>query len=181
MLAAARADVPGFRVAVNVSPRDLRERDFADFVFDTLRRHDLTFDALTLEITEQVVLDPVALPTLQNLAAAGIRIAIDDFGVGYSSLSYLKHLPISGVKVDRSFIADVVSDARSRALVKSIVAMAEALSLEVTAEGIETLEQLEFVSSIACGNAQGYHFSRALALSGFMALPAFETARAVAV
>jgi diguanylate cyclase (GGDEF)-like protein/PAS domain S-box-containing protein len=181
MLQTIRADVPSFRVAVNVSPRDLREKDFADFVFDTLRRHDLAFDALTLEITEQVVLDPVALPTLQNLAAAGVRIAIDDFGVGYSSLSYLKRLPISGVKVDRSFIADVVGDARSRALVKSIVAMAEALSLEVTAEGIETEEQLEFVSSISCGSAQGYHFSKALALPGFMALPAFESARTVAV
>jgi EAL domain-containing protein (putative c-di-GMP-specific phosphodiesterase class I) len=122
-------------------------------------------------------LDPIALPTLQNLAAAGVRIAIDDFGVGYSSLSYLKRLPISGVKVDRSFIADVVSDARSRALVKSIVAMAEALALEVTAEGIETAEQLEFVSSISCGSAQGYHFSKALALPGFMALSALKTAR----
>jgi EAL domain-containing protein (putative c-di-GMP-specific phosphodiesterase class I) len=73
-----------------------------------------------------------------------------------------------------------VSDARSRALVKSIVAMAEALALEVTAEGIETAEQLEFVSSISCGSAQGYHFSKALALPGFMALPALKTARTTA-
>jgi diguanylate cyclase (GGDEF)-like protein/PAS domain S-box-containing protein len=176
MLKAVRSDVPTFRLAVNVSPRDLRETDFADFVFEVLRREELTFDALTLEITEQVVLDPIALPTLQKLATAGVRIAIDDFGVGYSSLSYLKRLPISGVKVDRSFIADVANDARSRALVKSIVAMAEALALEVTAEGIETQEQLEFVSSISCGRAQGYHFSKALALPGFMALAALKTA-----
>jgi diguanylate cyclase (GGDEF)-like protein/PAS domain S-box-containing protein len=181
MLKTIRLSVPGFRVAVNVSPRDLREPDFTAFVFETLRRHEIAFDALTLEITEQVVLDPTALPALQNLAAAGVRIAIDDFGVGYSSLSYLKRLPISGVKVDRSFIADVGSDARSRALVKSIVAMGKALALEVTAEGVETAEQLQFVTSIACGSAQGYHFSRPLALPGFTALVALETARNIAV
>jgi diguanylate cyclase (GGDEF)-like protein/PAS domain S-box-containing protein len=176
MLAAIRLGVPGFRAAVNVSPRDLRESDFVAYVFETLRRHGLPLDALTLEITEQVMLEPAALPALQQLAAAGVRIAIDDFGVGYSSLSYLKLLPITGVKVDRSFIADVGTDSRSRALVKSIVAMADALALEVTAEGIETMEQLSFVTSVACGSAQGYHFSKPLPLPGFTALVA-ESAR----
>ena len=178
MLRTVRETSPNFRLAVNVSPRDLREADFPRFVFDTLRGLSLPFDALTLEVTEQIVVNREALPTLETLAAAGIRIAIDDFGVGYSSLSYLKHLPISGVKVDRSFIADVASDARSRALVRSIVAMADALALEVTAEGIENAEQLDFVSSISCGNAQGYHFSKPLALPGFTAFVANESERA---
>lgn len=153
-----RRDIPEFRVAVNLSPRDLREADLPDVVATMLREYDLPPAALTLEVTEHVVLDDTALPALRRLCAIGVRVVVDDFGVGYSSLAYLKRLPITGLKIDRAFIGDIANDAYDQAIVGSIVTVAKALGLHVTAEGIETEAQADFVAALGCQEAQGFRF-----------------------
>jgi diguanylate cyclase (GGDEF)-like protein len=162
-----RALLPDFGVAVNVSPRALCEAGFGDDVLAAARRHGLPLEALTIEITEKVVVEPGVVPMLNRLVAAGVRIAIDDFGVGYSSLSYLADLPIGMIKLDRSFLRDVAVDPRSRSLARSIVALAKGLALDVVAEGVETDDQLRFVRSAGCLSAQGYWFSKPLPLHEF--------------
>jgi len=162
-----RALLPDFGVAVNVSPRALCEAGFGDDVLAAAGRHGLPLEALTIEITEKVVVEPGVVPMLNRLVAAGVRIAIDDFGVGYSSLSYLADLPIGMIKLDRSFLRDVAVDPRSRSLVRSIVALAKGLALDVVAEGVETADQLRFVRSAGCLSAQGYWFSKPLPLNEF--------------
>ncbi len=164
---AIRALLPDFQVAVNVSPRALCEAGFGEDVVAAARRHGLPLDALTVEITEKVVVEPGVVPILNRLVAAGVRIAIDDFGVGYSSLAYLVDLPIGVIKLDRSFLRDVAIDPRSRSLVRSIVALAKGLDLEVVAEGVETDEQLRFVHDAGCLTAQGFFFSKPLPLPEF--------------
>ena len=153
-----RRSIPDFRIAVNLSSRDLREPDLPDTVAEVLLENDLPPAALTLEITEHAALDDSVLPTLRRLSALGVRVAVDDFGVGYSSLAYLKRLPINGLKIDRAFIADVASDSYDQAIVGSIVTVAKALGLHVTAEGIETEAQIAFVASLGCDEAQGFYF-----------------------
>jgi EAL domain-containing protein (putative c-di-GMP-specific phosphodiesterase class I) len=153
-----RAYQPDFRVAVNFSPRDLREPDLPDVVAAMLAEHGLPGEALSVEVTEHVLLDDTVLPALRRICALGVQVAIDDFGVGYSSLAYLKRLPITALKIDRAFIRDVADDAYDQAIVGSIVAVAKTLGLHVTAEGIETGEQLAFVASLGCDEVQGFHF-----------------------
>ncbi|MBV9439687.1 MAG: EAL domain-containing protein, partial [Candidatus Eremiobacteraeota bacterium] len=153
-----RALVPSFRVAVNLSPRDLREPDLPDVVAALLADHRLEPSALTIEVTEHVALDDSILPALRRLCAIGVGVTVDDFGVGYSSLAYLKRLPITGLKIDRAFIDDVADDAYDQAIVGSIVTVARTLGLHVTSEGIETTQQLDFVAGLRCDDAQGYLF-----------------------
>jgi len=159
-VAKIRKTHPAFRVAINLSPRDLREQDLPDAVAAMLVEHELTPDALTLEVTEHVALDDAVVPALRRLCAIGMRIEVDDFGTGYSSLAYLKRLPVTGLKIDRAFIADIADDAYDQAIVGSIVSVAKALGLSVTAEGIETDAQSEFVTALGCVEAQGYRFGR---------------------
>jgi diguanylate cyclase (GGDEF)-like protein/PAS domain S-box-containing protein len=156
--ARVRARQPDFRVAVNFSPRDLREPDLPEVVEAMLAEHGLPAGALSVEVTEHVLLDDTVLPALRRICALGVEVAIDDFGVGYSSLAYLKRLPITALKIDRAFIRDVADDAYDQAIVGSIVAVAKTLGLHVTAEGIETEEQLAFVASLGCDEVQGFHF-----------------------
>ena len=153
-----RAFHPEFRVAVNFSPRDLREPDLPDIVEAMLAEHGLPPGALSVEVTEHVLLDDTVLPGLRRICALGVQVAIDDFGVGYSSLAYLKRLPITALKIDRAFIRDVADDAYDQAIVGSIVAVAKTLGLHVTAEGLENDEQLAFVASLGCDEVQGFHF-----------------------
>jgi diguanylate cyclase (GGDEF)-like protein/PAS domain S-box-containing protein len=172
-VAKIRKTHPTFRIAVNLSPRDLREADLPDVVAATLTEHELTPDALTLEVTEHVALDDTVVPALRRLCAIGLRIEVDDFGTGYSSLAYLKRLPVTGLKIDRAFIADLADDAYDQAIVGSIVSVAKALGLSVTAEGIETDAQIEFVTALGCIEAQGYRFGRPVPFDQLMrALPA---------
>ena len=161
---------PEFALSVNASPRSIADNDFADAVIASAKRHRLPLEVLTIEITERGAINDDVIPRLERLVRAGARIAIDDFGVGYSSLSYLSRLPIGIMKLDRSFLRNVEHDARSRSLVRSIVAMAEGLDLDVIAEGVETHEQWQFIRSIGCGAVQGFHFSRALTLAEMIAL-----------
>jgi EAL domain-containing protein (putative c-di-GMP-specific phosphodiesterase class I) len=109
-----------------------------------------------------LMVDPEAAShLLQQLAGLGIRLAIDDFGTGYSSLAYLKRFPVSRLKIDRSFVRDLSSDSNDAAIVNAVVAMADRLKMEVIAEGVETEEQLRYLSAQGCHAVQGYYFSRA--------------------
>ncbi|MDB5071089.1 MAG: hypothetical protein JWM87_2200 [Candidatus Eremiobacteraeota bacterium] len=153
-----RAHQPGFRVAVNFSPRGLREPDLPDVIAAVLAEHRLAGGALSVEVTEHVLLDDGILPALRRICALGVQVTIDDFGVGFSSLAYLKRLPVSALKIDRAFIRDVADDAYDQAIVGSIVSVAKTLGLHVTAEGVETDAQLAFVASLGCDEVQGFRF-----------------------
>jgi len=149
---------PDFRIAVNLSARDLREPGLAATIGALLTEYDITPHALILEVTETAALDDDALPGLHRLRELGVHIAMDDFGIGYSSLARLKRLPITMLKIDRTFIRDVIEDQFDRAIVVSIVNVAKAFGLRVVAEGIETDDQAAFVRSLGCEEAQGYRF-----------------------
>jgi len=162
-----RSVVPQFRMSVNVSSRDLREPDLPDVVARALADHALPASALSVEVTESVALDDSVLPVLTRLRALGVGVAMDDFGIGYSSLSYLKRLPISVLKVDRSFVRDVVSDKYDEAIIASIVAIAHGLGFRVIAEGIEDELQLRRIAALGCDQAQGFYFGRPQTLAAF--------------
>lgn len=153
---------PSPRVAVNVSPRQLLADTFPADVLTTLHRHGLPTAAIELEITESSAMEEAGptRTTLKRLADAGIALVIDDFGTGYSPFSALHDLPFSGLKIDRSFITRLPDDAATAAVVEAIVAMAAHLGLQVTAEGVETPEQLTLVAALGCHYGQGYLLGR---------------------
>ncbi len=156
-------------ISVNISSANLHEAGFAGKVLDILARHGLPASSLELEVTETAVMsDPeIALSQLQDLAGAGIRLAIDDFGTGYSSLSYLQRLPVQVVKIDRSFVTNLDTDARQLSLVTMMVSMAKHLGHRVVAEGVETQKVLDLVRSIDCDEVQGYLLARPLSPDDF--------------
>ena len=153
-----RTSRPEFRVGVNFSPRDLREPDLPEVVAAMLDEHGLDGTALSIEVTEHVLLDDTVLPALRQICALGVQVAVDDFGVGYSSLASLKRLPITALKIDRAFVRELVDDAYDQAIVGSIISVAKTLGLRVTAEGLETDEQVAYVAALGCDEAQGYRF-----------------------
>jgi EAL domain-containing protein (putative c-di-GMP-specific phosphodiesterase class I) len=170
--ALARSTEPGLRVAVNVSPRQLRDGAFVATVRDALRHHDLPPDSLELEVTEGVMGadSSPSIDTLRDLADSGVRIAIDDFGTGFSSLNYLRRLPVIALKIDRTFIAELeATETRETgtAIVSAIVALAKSLSLEVVAEGVETQTELALVRALGCHFAQGYYLGRPMAAEAY--------------
>ena len=154
-----------WRIAVNVSPRQLGSSDFATQVADILRRTGLAPERLEIEITETVLIQDadVATQVLRRLKQLGVRLALDDFGTGYSSLSYLQRFPFDKVKIDKSFVQSLTDNASARAIVGAILAMCRQLGLEVTAEGIETGDQLAQLHSQACDQIQGYLLGRPIA------------------
>jgi diguanylate cyclase (GGDEF)-like protein/PAS domain S-box-containing protein len=163
----ARAWLPsapdGFRLAVNVSGHQLRRQGFADTVLGALQDNGLEPSMLMLELTESVLM--ASLPdrrTLDDLAGMGVRIAIDDFGTGYSSLGTLKRLTIDQLKIDRSFVQDIPRDAGDCRMASMIIGMAHASNIRVTAEGVETREQLEFLREHGCDEVQGFLLSDAV-------------------
>jgi len=151
-------------VSVNLSDREFWCNGLLAHVLQCLERHDLTADRLTLEITEGVIMrrPDVALGLMRDMHDAGLQLHIDDFGTGYSSLETLHRFPVEAFKIDRSFIRGLTSGDRTAELVRVIVAMGEALGLEVVAEGIETDEQLAFLQEIGCATGQGYLFMPAV-------------------
>lgn len=155
------------RVAVNVSARQFSQPGFAASVAKVLAGSGLDPGALELEITENLLMNngDSALQTLLELKKLGVQLAIDDFGTGYSSLSYLKQFPIDRLKIDRAFVNGVKTDAQDRALTTAIISMADSMELKVTAEGIETAGQLQFLETLHCGEAQGFFLSRPLTVS----------------
>ena len=148
-------------MSVNVSSRQLHDPKFVAIVNEALIRSHMPAEQLWLEVTESVMITQPeqALETLRSLSDLGVRIAIDDFGTGYSSLSFLQRFPIHRLKIDKSFVSNIASDQNSRTLVKTIIAMAGSLGLEVVAEGVETTQQLHALADLDCSQAQGYLIS----------------------
>jgi diguanylate cyclase (GGDEF)-like protein/PAS domain S-box-containing protein len=157
-----RAHDGGLCVAVNVSPLQLKQRDFVATVRRAIDGLSVARDELELEITESMAMDEVEenVKKLQEIRDMGVGIAVDDFGTGYSSLAYLTKLPVNALKIDRSFIATMSSDAQSMTLVSTIISLAQALKLEVVAEGVETEEQAKFLRLLRCDALQGYLYGR---------------------
>jgi len=156
----------GLRVqaAVNVCARDLYDRDFADFLRERLDHHNVPPRALMIEVTESVLMaDPArAATTLLSLADVGVGVSLDDFGTGYSSLVHLKRLPVSEVKIDRSFVLRMDVNEDDAAIVRSIIDLASALGLRVVAEGVETQEAWDRLSVYGCDAAQGWYLAKAM-------------------
>jgi EAL domain-containing protein (putative c-di-GMP-specific phosphodiesterase class I) len=150
------------RIAVNVSALQLRQADFADTVAELVRRAGVGSGALELEITESMLMDDLEgnVRTLRSIRDSGVHIAIDDFGTGYSSLRHLARLPIGTVKIDCSFIAEMIEEPDSMTIVSSIISLAHSLRLQVCAEGVETPEQVRQLTLLKCDSMQGFLFSQ---------------------
>jgi diguanylate cyclase (GGDEF)-like protein/PAS domain S-box-containing protein len=157
-----RAGMSGFHMSVNLSSHQLAQPQFIHFVHDTLREYDLAPSDLELEITESAALQNLewTLSALDQLRTLGVRIAVDDFGTGQSSLVYLKRLPLTTLKIDREFLRDVQRDAGDAAIFRSIVQLGHSLGLYVIAEGIETEDDRRLVEEQRCDGMQGYLFSK---------------------
>jgi diguanylate cyclase (GGDEF)-like protein len=150
------------RVAVNISPVQFRSNRLNAVVLQALTSSGLEPQRLELEITESLFIDNIetTLASLHSLRAMGVRVALDDFGTGYSSLSYLRSFPFDKIKIDRSFIEDLLAHDGATAIIKSITSLAEALGMETTAEGVETIDQLDILREQGCNQIQGYYFSK---------------------
>ena len=153
------------RLAVNVSVQQLKHSEFPKAVRRALDKYGIPPDLLELEITESVFADEAAGAALMRLSQIGVHLALDDFGTGYSSLNYLRQYPIGTVKIDRAFLEEVPQNPQSATLVETIVVMSHALGKRVVAEGIEVVEQLEFLKERHCDVAQGFYLARPLATS----------------
>ena len=149
------------RIAVNLSGRQIRAAGLVEIVSDTLKETGLSPALLELEITESTIMqdDDVTTQALQRLDEMGVGLALDDFGTGYSSINYLRHFPIGRLKIDRSFVSDLLSDPDAAALTTAIIAMAHSLRVSVVGEGVENEEQADFLRSRGCEELQGYLFS----------------------
>ena len=151
------------KVAVNLSPAQIKSRDLIDVVTSALQDSGLPAKRLQLEITETVLMHNTfgTLATLHKLREIGVQIAMDDFGTGYSSLSYLRSFPFDKIKIDRSFIQDISSAAEPLAIVHAVAGLAKCLNMVSTAEGVETQQQMETLQNVGCTEMQGYFFSQA--------------------
>ncbi len=160
------------QVSVNLSALQLDDPDFCEHVSDCLERFGLEADQLELELTESILMKHVDQTTdlLQTLDQMGVHLSIDDFGTGYSSLSYLKRFPLDKLKIDQSFVREISVDKDDAVICRTIISMAENLNLKVTAEGVETPEQLALLAEFGCHQYQGYLFSKPLPAKELQAL-----------
>ncbi|OOG82495.1 GGDEF domain-containing response regulator [Pseudomonas sp. A25(2017)] len=170
---ACRWQAQGMRplyLSVNVSAIDFRQRGFVEGIARTLKETGLDPTQLELEITESVLMQNVdtTVAVLKAIKQLGIRLAIDDFGTGYSSLSYLQKFPVDVLKIDQSFVGDLSIDSNDAKLVSTIISLGKSLNLHIIAEGVETLEQLEFLKKHHCEEVQGYYFSKAVEPQAFV-------------
>ena len=163
------AGLPPMRLSVNFSARQFQQPTFIADVAHVLKETNLDPRWLELELTESSIMkDPEeAIEKLHELKLMGIKVAVDDFGTGYSSLNYLKRFPIDTLKIDRSFVSDVCKDPHDTAIVRAIIDLGHALDLTVIAEGVETKEQLQYLSALECDVVQGFLFSKALSPKAF--------------
>ncbi|MES2207346.1 MAG: EAL domain-containing protein [Pseudomonadota bacterium] len=167
-----QSGLPEIRVGVNVSVRQLKNKHFPTTVEKVLQETGLAPHLLDLEITESSVMENTeeTLQVLEQLKNLGIRMSIDDFGTGYSSLSYLRRLPVSTIKIDRSFVMELPDNKDDQAIILSIIALAHSLRLEVIAEGVETLDQYNFLREQHCDLVQGYYLSKPVSPEQFRLL-----------
>jgi EAL domain-containing protein (putative c-di-GMP-specific phosphodiesterase class I) len=151
---------PDWKMAVNISPKQFWQADLLETVADILEQTGLAPEFLELEITESAIMLDVekAIDTMKRIRGMGISLAVDDFGTGYSSLSCLQRFPLSKLKIDRSFISSIVDGDNNGAIAEGIIALARTLHLEVIAEGIEELSQVEFLINKGCKQGQGFFF-----------------------
>ena len=156
-------------LAINVSPRQFRDPEFEAQVARAIAHHRIDATGLKLELTESMVLEDVVtvVQRMHALRRCGLKFALDDFGTGYSSLSYLRQLPLDQLKIDQSFVRDLASGSQGPAILKAIIDMGKSLQLEVIAEGVETVEQKQFLADSGCGLFQGYLFGRPLPVAQF--------------
>jgi len=164
-----RSRFPGLRMAVNLSPRQFQQADLPAQIAAALEESGLAARDLELEITESTAMhnSERTLQTLRRLREMGLRIAVDDFGTGHSSLNYLRTFPVDCVKIDQGFVHEIESSAADRAIVSAVIRMAHGLALRVTAEGVETEAQLAFLREQGCEEAQGFLFGKAVAAGEF--------------
>jgi diguanylate cyclase (GGDEF)-like protein/PAS domain S-box-containing protein len=160
-----RGDLPPLLMSVNLSPREFQQPDFVSSLERTLLETAVDPATIRVEITETMLLGDTetAITTLHALKELGLQVAIDDFGTGYSSLGYLRRLPVDVLKIDQTFVSELHRDQTSRSIVRAIIALAQALNIGVTAEGVETREQLEELLKAGCTTGQGYYFARPFA------------------
>jgi len=151
-------------LALNLAMKQLNEKDFLSVLIDTMNKLEFKSKWLELEVTESEIMNKPeqSIQTLYKLHDYGIELAIDDFGTGYSSLSYLRRLPLDKLKIDQSFIHDVIENSDDAAIAKAIISLGKSLNMRLIAEGVETIEQKEFVVSNGCENIQGYYYSKPL-------------------
>ena len=156
-------------VSVNVSSKQFRQADFVIQIKQALKKNNLLAKHLFIELTEGIVIDNIndTIEKMQALKKIGVKISIDDFGTGYSSLTYLKQLPLDQLKIDQSFVRDITTDVNDAIIVETIINMAHNLQLDVIAEGVETLQQKNFLIDKGCSVFQGYYFSKPLPADEF--------------
>ncbi len=172
-LAAQEQALPeSFRVAVNMSATEILQRDFVPSVLETLSAHSVPSSRLAVELTEGAAIRdiPTAQSVIRGLRRYGVNVYLDDFGVGYSSLQYLRELGVDSVKLDKSFLIEVPESNASCSLVRGVVEMAHGLGLKTTVEGVERPEQLQYLKSIQCDSVQGYHTGRPMPVDEFVEL-----------
>jgi EAL domain-containing protein (putative c-di-GMP-specific phosphodiesterase class I) len=160
-----------FWLSVNVSPKQLRDTTLPTIVRDCMEHHGVPAQAFVLEITESVMIEPWVLidQVLVDLRSLGLRIVVDDFGTGYSALGYLRRHPVTGVKIDRSFVGGLGTSAEDEAIVRAVVAMSAAMGLTVVAEGVETAAQHEVLTGLGVTLGQGYLWSPPVSAGEFVA------------
>ncbi|MDC9729803.1 MAG: EAL domain-containing protein, partial [Methyloprofundus sp.] len=156
-------------IAINVSAKQFSQVNFADQVNAAINKYAIDASKLKLELTESMLVDNIEqiITTMRTLKELGITFSLDDFGTGYSSLQYLKKLPLSQLKIDQSFVRDILNDKSDEAIVSTIIAMAKSLDLDVIAEGVETDEQKQVLLNNACTHFQGYLFSKPVGIDEF--------------
>ena len=164
-----RKKMARFVLAVNVSVRRFEEPDFVEQVLECLRRSGAKPQNLKLEITESLLVKNFGdiIAKMTRLKSHGLQFSLDDFGTGYSSMAYLKRLPLDQLKIDRSFVRDILEDAGSRAIAQTIISLSRAMGLSVIAEGVETEEQRRFLGQLGCSAFQGFLLGRPVPLAEF--------------
>ncbi len=174
--------MPKIRLAVNLSAHQFHRSYLVRSILQVLKATDFDPHYLELEVTESAAMHDVSLAIglLKKLSHAGMQIAMDDFGTGYSSLSVLKHFPLDTLKIDRSFVMDLVDSPSDAAIAATIIALAKGLNFKVLAEGIETPEQVAVLTEMGCDYAQGYWFSHPLTVEKIDELLRLKTFREVA-
>lgn len=159
----------GLSLAINISQKQFRQRNFVAEILTTVGEFNIPPRQIELELTETLIVQDLddLLRKMEALVQHEIRFSLDDFGTGYSSLSHLKRLPLHKLKVDRTFVTDVLNDNSSKAIVRSVIALGQSMGMEVIAEGVESIEQQKFLAQHGCTQYQGYLFSKPLAADDF--------------
>lgn len=150
------------RVAINLSPRQFMQKDLVDIITREIEQQSVNVDKIQVEITESMIIHDIQRVTdvLNKLKANGISIAIDDFGTGFSSLEYLKRFPIDKLKIDKSFVGNVMNNPDDASIVQAVISLGHNMNKQIIAEGVETKEQLVFLRQRHCDFGQGYYFSK---------------------